>query len=415
MKMRRTFHGGWLTLALLGAAFATACGDEPLAGPEVQAEEVVIDDVGSDADVDANYHLWGLRDQRLRVMTRNLYVGAALERLLVPGADVPVAALELWRMVQSTQFENRAKSIAREISRTRPHLVGLNEVSTFYMQDPSTFDLETGQFGGYANDEVLEFETILLRELRKVGANYEIAARATNFTAQVPMIAEDSPCADGECDFPTCLFTAQCRLVDMRLQDYDLILVRRGVQWENARPGQFTYALGPPDVPFELPRGWASVDATVAGRDFRFVVTHLEPADDAAGNVNPDLAQLQMAQAMELHALNAGELPLIVVGDLNTDAYGSSTPTYQYLLGEGYQDAWRRHAKGYTCCEEEDLRNQRSILNKRVDLVLFHGDWGIPDAYGFASLFAWRVGVRMTPFGLWPADHTGVVAAIRVR
>jgi endonuclease/exonuclease/phosphatase family metal-dependent hydrolase len=348
-------------------------------------------------------------------MTRNLYVGAALERVMAPGVNVPVAALDLWRMVQSTQFENRAIAIAREIRRTRPHLIGLNEVSVVYMNDPSTFNPETGAFGAYATDVVLDFEAILLDELARIGEDYVVAARATNFTAQVPMIAEDSPCADGTCDFPTCLFTGQCRLVDMRVQDYDLILVRRGVEWTNPRSAPFTYALGPPAVPFEVPRGWASVDASFNGRDFRFAVTHLEPADDAEGNVNPDLEGLQLAQAQELHAVLAGELPIILVGDLNTDAYGTSTATYEAFAAMGYEDAWRRAAKGYTCCEEEDLRNKPSILSKRVDLVLLHGDWGIPDGYGFRKLFAWRVGVHMTPFGLWPSDHAGVVAAIRVR
>ena len=131
----------------------------------------------------------------------------------------------------------------------------------------------------------------------------------------------------------------------------------------------------------------------------------------------PDLESLQRAQAAYLQGelLPAG-LPVILVGDLNTDAYGQSTATYGDFAASGWTDAWGNRAKGYTCCQTEDLFTWPSILDRRVDLILMNGDFGLGPRGFEGGVQSWIVGNKgsdRTSDGLWPSDHAGVVAALR--
>jgi endonuclease/exonuclease/phosphatase family metal-dependent hydrolase len=147
-----------------------------------------------------------------------------------------------------------------------------------------------------------------------------------------------------------------------------------------------------------------------------FVNTHLEVRE-----VGPP-GLIQAAQAYELGqilgALKATGMPLVVVGDFNSDPrdpvsiseiYGPIVPPYLQLRAAGYLDAWLLHRPdnpvGFTCCQEETLINRRSVLYERVDLI-------------FASEEPRKVKVEVignrnsdkTASGLWPSDHAGVVA-----
>ena len=125
----------------------------------------------------------------------------------------------------------------------------------------------------------------------------------------------------------------------------------------------------------------------------------------------PGIDQVQAAQAAEIMTELAGEsLPVIVVGDLNSNADGTSTPTYADFLDAGYSDAWAQAGTGdgLTCCHEDDLRNPTATLVKRIDYVLYRG--------GLEVVSAAVVGAdpaEMTLSGLWASDHAGVVATLR--
>jgi hypothetical protein len=56
---------------------------------------------------------------QVTVMTRNLYVGAPVEMIYAPGADIPKAAAALWKYVGDTNFPERAQAIAEEGTRSR--------------------------------------------------------------------------------------------------------------------------------------------------------------------------------------------------------------------------------------------------------------------------------------------------------
>ncbi len=157
-------------------------------------------------------------------------------------------------------------------------------------------------------------------------------------------------------------------------------------------------------------RGWVSVDATIAGDTFRFVSTHLESGS----------RDVQVAQATELLRLLGGQdLPTILVGDFNSPADGSGTPTYGVLVGAGFMDVWRSanpHDAGLTCCHQADLSNPTRSFSKRLDLILVRDGITHGRRSGFRCVQATLVGHKVSDrvAGLWPSDHAGVVATLRL-
>ena len=159
----------------------------------------------------------------------------------------------------------------------------------------------------------------------------------------------------------------------------------------------------------ELERGWTSIRATVRGFTFRFVNTHLEPADFSA--------EVQVAQAAELLGILSAESgPTVLVGDLNSSPDGTPTPAARSFLEAGFQDSWAPKGDGDTCCQDPSLTSPVSTLEKRFDLVFLRGfQLFEPGVRG--SVHAKLVGALKsdrTPSGLWPSDHAGVVADLQL-
>src|SRR2546428_652301 len=156
----------------------------------------------------------------------------------------------------------------------------------------------------------------------------------------------------------------------VRFTDGDAFLVRDDVPAANAQVGVYDadlpVAIG--DVTTAVYQGWSSVEATIAGQSYRFVVTHL------AGQ---EVQDIQLAQTEQLLGLLAGESrPTILVGDFNSGAYGAdprrATPTYGMVLRGGFADSWKapdREAPGLTCCERADLLNPQQTFDQRIDFV----------------------------------------------
>ena len=149
-------------------------------------------------------------------------------------------------------------------------------------------------------------------------------------------------------------------------------------------------------VTFTIPRGWASFDLTVRGRTMRFVTTHLE-------TVSP----LQAAQTSELLSgpLNT-DLPVILAGDLNSDAHAPSFangPAYGMLVSAGFLDVWailHPTDPGLTWpLFGEDPPLGPTTLIERIDLILTKGS-------GIQATDIVRTGTT-APFA---SDHAGLVA-----
>jgi endonuclease/exonuclease/phosphatase family metal-dependent hydrolase len=149
-----------------------------------------------------------------------------------------------------------------------------------------------------------------------------------------------------------------------------------------------------------------AVDATVEGKTIRFVNTRLEPADYT------DF--IQAGQLAELQQLLGNEsMPVVLVGDLNSEADGRGTPTYQSLLTAGFMDVHgldpTPDGDALTCCHDLALRNSSVQLSKRIDHILLGNTPVAPE------VDAWIVGDDLadkTRSGLWPSDHAGVVARL---
>jgi endonuclease/exonuclease/phosphatase family metal-dependent hydrolase len=193
--------------------------------------------------------------------------------------------------------------------------------------------------------------------------------------------------------------------LDVRLTDRVVVLARADektadLKLSNPESGTYPASVTVPTVagPITLPRGWASIDVKIRGKSFRFVTTHLEAFSSAVRSM----------QASELLAGPADtSLPVVLVGDMNSGP-GFDLGAYDDFLGAGFSDAWN-DGPGRTCCHAVDLHNPDPTLTKRIDLVLTKG--------GFETVSADVVGedpADRTASGLWPSDHAGVVATLRL-
>lgn len=339
------------------------------------------------------------RPRPVRVMTRNLYLGADL--LPLAGATDPfelaVAGSAVWNQVQATNFPERARALAREIRDADPALIGLQEVAIWRTGIPDGPPL----FGGSpAADVVLDFLQSLLDELEALGTPYDVVVVQEEADVEVPT-------ASG---------------FDIRLTMRDAILAKAGLppdelSLETPQSANFLSNLvlpiigGPASVTFL--RGWTSVDVTLNGRSFRLVSTHLEAF----------LNCIRTAQAFELLAMGGPldtALPVILVGDLNSapddpvfteDECPPNVPTpYNVLIASGFADTWIEANSvdpGLTCCNESDLLNAAPSHTVRIDHVLA---W--PSVAVYRSRVIGTDADNRTPDGLWPSDHAGVIAAL---
>lgn len=340
----------------------------------------------SNAESIPQAHQTTKRVRQVRVMTQNMYVGTDVDKVLAAASpeQIPFLVAEAWATLQATNLAERVSAMADQIARTRPHLIGLQEVSLIRMQSPG--DLIVG--GSVpAETIVVDFLDSLFAALEARGLEYYLAAIVQNTDVEVPMITPNFTSFD-----------------DIRLTDFDAILARGDVATANVHAANFSAALPVAALGLTVLRGWVSVDATIKGATYRFVNTHLEPYEP-----------VQLLQAAELIGGLASETrPLILVGDFNSDAEAHGA-TYEMLREAGYTDVWRRHHThrhpGFTCCQAPDLRNEQSLLDRRID--------GIFVRHGSARhTYARRIGHRQqdrTPSGLWPSDHAGLFARLLLK
>ena len=325
--------------------------------------------------------------RRVEVMSYNLYLGANLQPLFAATPEtIAGLAQAVWDHVEQVDFRVRARAIARLIDAADPAVVGLQEVALWERgASPATLA------------PVYDFQQILLDALAARGERYRAVSAARNF--QSPPV----PLASGGV---------------ARLTDRDVIIVRDRerasvVKTSNPQAAVFAARLPIPNPvlgDLSVIRGWASVDVKVRGRSFRFVNTHLEAFS----------ADVRNLQARELSAVLAGSrLPVVLVGDLNsqpTDTAGA----YGILTGAlRLKDAWvvaHGPAGGFTSGQTDDLNLPESRLDHRIDYVLYQ-------PRGIRAVAAEVIGEEQrdrtrplpgAPFGLWPSDHAGVTAKLRL-
>ena len=195
---------------------------------------------------------------------------------------------------------------------------------------------------------------------------------------------------------------------DARLTMRDVILVRRASKLKlgKKRRGHFTTRYEPNVGGFVLPvdRGWASVEAKLGKKRFRFVDTHLEAFGDPT---------IREAQAKEL---TTGPLKtsrqVILVGDLNSGTTRHNEPeqpgddlAFKALAGFGMKD----NGAVQSCCYSS-LFDPAAIFDHTVDHVLTK-----PGLKTMRAVVTGNKAGERTPSGLWPSDHGGVVSTVRLK
>ena len=350
--------------------------------------------------------------ERVKVLTQNQYLGADLAPILAAGspAEFNEAALAALAQVAANNFPERVRVLARQIAFTRPHFVGLQEVFDF------TLNGQNGAppFRNHLADT--------LDALEAFGADYVVVAQIENFGADLPVDVN----GDGTPDAVVGVFDSDVILVRGDIAEtatavpYSSVCARPAADGGPGCHYQVTVVADSPAGPLDILRGFIGVDATVGGVDYRFVNTHLEV--QLPDPTNPLSAAVQAFQAAELLATVAATpdaLGLIVVGDINSSpedpVIGTPpdviVPPYQQFLAAGLIDAWTERffdTPGFTCCQDADLRNRRSALDQRIDVVFSREDpWRVRARRLGASPFS-----KTFPLRLWPSDHAAVLATM---
>ena len=116
-------------------------------------------------------------EQKVKVMSRNLYLGADLTPAIAAGSLPALAAAgtQIWNTVQATDFPARAKVLAKEIAQEDPDLIGLQEAAHWFTGPP---DGIPGLFPGAtpATTSAINYVPILQAELAALGVPYNVVA-----------------------------------------------------------------------------------------------------------------------------------------------------------------------------------------------------------------------------------------------
>ena len=355
-----------LVLTLLGGSLLAACN------PDLDIT------LGPSSD---SLPAWTISDgPHLAVMSRNMYIGANVDQVIAalaspdPADDFP-ALLHAISVFTETDFPSRARALADEIARARPHVVGLQEVTRL--------DIDLTGFGlPFVIHQ--DFISVLLDELRHRGLRYEVVALNASIQA--------------------------APLPGLSLVDHDALLIdAKRVAASGIVKQNFALNIGVVAPGVEIKRGWVAADVLVEGTAYRIVNTHLE-----SGNT-PGIDQLRAAQSLELVSV-LGASPAILLGDFN-DLAGSVM--YQVLAGAGFNDVWsaiRPSQPGLTCCHFANLANERPVFSQRIDYVFARGVGPLVDGKASISLIGAdrRDRIAGPAHALWPSDHAGLVARFQV-
>jgi endonuclease/exonuclease/phosphatase family protein len=352
---------------------------------------------------------------KVKVMTRNLYLGADLTPA-TQASSIPElvdAAGQILNQVDENKFQVRAKGLATEILNKKPDLVGLQEAALWRdapcdspIIPPSATHVRKGG----------DFLGLLLNALNRDGSNYRVVMAEPEFDFQI-WANTDGDRSTGTpfgCD------------TEGRLTMRDAILKRTGagVQTKNPKGGHFKTLLQvrPGGAPVDVTRGWVSVNAKVGNSPrFRFVDTHLEAFDNQPSNhtnqgTDVGNGKIRKAQAQELVApggpANANK-PVILVGDLNSDVKTAIKPgdgaADWWLLNHGMTERSTRNPLG--CCLNANVLRvgdggDVSQFDHKVDHIMTNDP-------GAVKRGRQAVTGRQPHNGFWDSDHAGLFSALR--
>ncbi|HEY6636579.1 MAG TPA: endonuclease/exonuclease/phosphatase family protein [Solirubrobacterales bacterium] len=380
------------------------------------------------------------KGHQLTVMTRNLYLGAdltpALQANTIPQAVD--AGGEIVNQVHATKFPSvRAASLAAEIKKRKPDIVGLQEAA-WWRTGPVDINAALGSPVATQTDPLGgDFLTDLLNKLnkgskkkgkkgsasaakkgkKKGGVQYVLAVVKPEFDFELPV--NDNP-NGGD---PGLAGADHNERLTMR----DAILVRKGVGVKFKKPtsGTFntllreTLAGGVRTV--DVTRGWTAIDVKARGRSFHFVNTHLEAFDSQGTNQTNqgttlgkgDVRAAQAAQLVSPGGAANSTRPVILLGDMNSDddtvANNGDRNAYNALLAGGFTE--RSTANPLSCCLNDPFLvggpNSIKDFDHQVDHVLANKG-KIKFVKGF-------VDGRAPVNGLYPSDHAALTSVLKIK
>jgi hypothetical protein len=370
----------------------------------------------------------------VKVMTRNLYLGANIMRpiaaLQQAQAEHPgdqLAQLNAFAnandtthgIVGDTDYAARADLLAGEISSAMPDLVGLQEVALWRT---GSMDSPLGPNFLARNattvDPAGDFLAVLLAELAEDGVEYKAISVAKRADVEGPAYEGSFGSAQ-----------QQDTDRDVRLTMRDVIIVRVGsaVKYIKGTKGNETYDENlmfdldnnpETDNAITFSRGFQWADMRSGDYRFRFLNTHFE----AFGS---DIAYAQAEQLIAGAAAYKGTA--ILSCDCNSDPLdGSVKPgetqphwgPYYRLIRAGFNDTWLQWAPpqdGWTSGLSETVDDETAAgFDHRIDLILAR----TKDGGRLPVLSGEVVGNELTDrneAGLWPSDHAGVLMKLRLR
>lgn len=336
------------------------------------------------------------------VMTRNLYVGADLFQILEAQKpeQVPLMVARTFHHIVENSFSSRVEGFVAEVKANNPDIIGLQEVSLIRMQSPGDFLAGNPR---QATIIIYDYLYQLLTALASQGLHYQVAGQVQNADIELPMFA------GGDSNGP--------RFDDIRLTDRDVLLVRKGtdVSHVSARNFQTNLDLSIGGTPVEFTRGYVSAQVDIRGQTYQVVNAHLE-----VGEKQPFMG-VQAAQMQELIAVYSQQkIPTILLGDFNSGPNDPKTQPYHQANDAGFVDMWERSnpfSQGYTCCQDPNLDNKKSLLSRRIDHIFVRNTLNGILPFSIIGKSSTRL-VGEKPSHLinkpWPSDHAGVVSFLRL-
>jgi len=280
----------------------------------------------------------------LKIMTRNMDAGTDLNLIFIYYPDIPRGVSATLAQAISTDIPSRAQRLAEEIRINQPDFIALQEVTEWRI----------GPCG--ATTVLYDQLQLLVDALAALHVPYTPAAVDTLNVIEAPSL-------DG------------C----VRYTDRNALLIRSslrsGVQVSNVQSYHYLHFLDLSTIGVlgfpPILHGYISADIQAGSGTFRLFNTHLEstyPFDPTG--------LLQATQAVELiAAMNSTALPVVLCGDLNSNAEAGpeQTASVGLILGAGLTDVWRLFnppGTGFTWpLYFEDVASGPAVPNERIDLI----------------------------------------------
>ncbi len=360
---------------------------------------------------------------RTTVMTRNIYLGADIQRPIVAtagktGLDALVALgnsnVETRSIVDQTDFPRRSELLAAEIAKVKPDLVGLQEVA-LWRSGPLELPPPFGTTPlGTTNAQQVDYDylQLLLADLRQQGTPYKAVVVQNEMDLESPAFLGN----------PALGTLSQGR--DIRLTMRDVILLRASSNLRVIAKGSAQFDTKVPvnvgGSALDIIRGYGWVDvAHGSAKPFRFVNTHLEAFSSLAA----------LGQAQELLAeTTVADRTTVIACDCNSDPLNHTTkptdpipvphsaPYNLITAGGGFTDMWLEWLpadQGWTSGLNERVNEPApGSWTHRIDMIFARPGPGQQLDVVAGEVTGDEPAAKDPRTGLWPSDHAGVVLTI---